>query len=246
MDKRIIAIGDIHGCRDSLELLLSKLTIRDTDILVFIGDYVDRGPDSPGTIDMLIELNQSHPHCVFLRGNHDSLLLDFVSGDPELFNPLYLSSGMGGYTTMLQYGCTKEALYACGMPPGMLPQALLDRFASLLPPAHKEFLENTRYVYAADNYVFVHAGIDPAKPLAEQDEQDLIWIREDFINYKHSLPQTIIYGHTPTVRFGSPEPRWDLKNRKIGIDTGAVWGGVLTALILPEMETISVPGYSGW
>ncbi len=242
----MIAIGDIHGCRTSLEQLLTRLVYNADDTLVFIGDYVDRGPDTPGTIELLIKLSRSHPNCVFLRGNHDSLLLDFTSGNPELFNTGYLSPGIGGQTTASQYGMTDEELADCLYNDFRPSPALLNRCTKLLPPAHREFLKKTRFMYVTDEYLFVHAGIDPGKSLAEQNPYDIIWIRDDFINVKHSLPQTIIYGHTPTVRFGKPEPRWDLKNRKIGIDTGAVWGGLLTALQLPEMKVTSVPGYSGW
>jgi len=245
MDQRIIAIGDIHGCRESLEALLAKLTILDSDVLVFVGDYVDRGPDTPGTIDTLIQLKKSHPNCVFLRGNHDALLLGMISGDLEQYEPLYLSSSMGGFTTLRQYGCSEEKLDACVQSYFSPKSTLLEYFAALLPPAHKEFLENTQYKYLVDDYLFVHAGINPSKSLAEQSNSELIWIRDEFVNFKHSLPQIIIYGHTPTVRYGLPEPRWDLENRKIGIDTGAIWGGRLTALLLPELEVVSVAGYDG-
>jgi serine/threonine protein phosphatase 1 len=163
--------------------------------LVFLGDYIDRGPDSAGVIDDLLQLRGQFPHSVFLRGNHEEMLLDALAGRdpaPFLFN--------GGARTIASY----QARGA--WPP---PAEHRDFFASLLP------------LYASTKFIFVHAGLRPGIPLAEQSPDDLLWIRADFMAAEVDWGKTVVFGHTPLE-----QPL--LIPDRIGLDTGCVYGGRLT------------------
>ena len=232
--KRYIAIGDIHGCKNQLEKLLDKISFCQEDHLIFLGDYIDRGNDSKGVLDLLIKLKSEHPNITFLRGNHEALLLNILFS--KKINPKVLEwyFNLGGVQTFTQYG----------LPVGKIINQMYftdyykePNFSEYFPEGHIEFFKNTSLYYKTDDYLFAHAGINPSKKFCEQTEESFLWIRYDFINTPHNLPQTVVYGHTPTSGF---IPRENLKERKIGIDTGAVYGGKLTALILPEMKYVSV------
>jgi diadenosine tetraphosphatase ApaH/serine/threonine PP2A family protein phosphatase len=217
--KTIYAIGDIHGCAELLEQLIAKI---DADAggleaaqLVFLGDYVDRGPDSKGVIDQLIGLRQRQPDAVFLKGNHEALLLDFLN-DPE---------GMahwldwGGEETLVSYGLS-DILRRSG-------ENLAAEFAEALPPEHLSFLKALTLKHRAGDYVFVHAGLRPGISLDEQSEEDLLWIRKRF----HNTPRdqrpsfTVVHGHQPVKK--PLDKGW-----RIDVDTGACWSGKLTAVVL--------------
>jgi serine/threonine protein phosphatase 1 len=217
----LYAIGDIHGELGKLERLLAVLPLAPDDRLVFLGDYVDRGPESAGVVSRLIELRRS-VDCVFLLGNHESMFLDFLGwkgaayfgGDAFLMN--------GGDRTLASYGAFGEHVVA-------------SRFA--LPPEHDEFYRSLRLFHHEGDYLFVHAGLgarglqsgDLAYALRVSRPEDLLWNRST-VDLPHTLGVTVIYGHTPSRDFGvrRNEPF------SIGIDTGAVYGGPLTALRLPD------------
>ncbi len=221
----LYAIGDIHGELRKLEQLLSRLGLEAGDRLIFLGDYVDRGPDSAGVVSRLIDLSR-HYDCTFLLGNHESMLLDFLGfrgaayfgGDAFLMN--------GGDRTLASYGYFSR--------PDPKPQS----FA--LPPAHERFYRNLAAYHVEGGYLFVHAGLsekvlqsgDLGFALRRSRFEDLLWNRST-AELPHNLGVTIIYGHTPardlSVRWNEPFA--------IGIDTGAVYGGPLTALRLPD-ETV--------
>jgi len=190
-------IGDIHGCLRPLKNLIDKITPEPEDKVIFLGDYIDRGPDSKGVIDFLIELSKK-TQCVFLRGNHEQMLLDVIDNNDDIF----LWNMNGAMATLRSYGSMIE----------------LETNSE-----HMEFFRNTKYYHTEENYLFVHGGVRPNIPLDRQDERDIIWIREEFITKRHNLEYTVIFGHTPfeNVYFGED---------KIGIDTGCVYGGKLTAL----------------
>ncbi len=232
--KRYIAIGDIHGCRMKLEKLLEKISFSQKDRLIFLGDYIDRGKDSKGVLKFLIELKKAHPSIIFLRGNHESLLLKILFSKKLKSRVLEWYFKLGGIQTFNQYGLPIDKIVK-----RMYFTADYNdpNFSEYFPKDHIEFLKNTSLYYKTDDYLFVHAGIDPSKKFCEQTEESFLWIRYEFIDTPHNLPQTVVYGHTTTSGF---TPCEDLKERKIGIDTGAVYGGKLTALILPEMEYVSV------
>jgi serine/threonine protein phosphatase 1 len=221
----LYAVGDIHGESEMLAELLSKLPLRPGDRVVFVGDYVDRGPDSKRVVEKLIAFSREHP-CEFLLGNHESMFLDFLGwhgsayfgGDAFLMN--------GGDRTLASYD------YFSHVDPKQ-PEFEL-------PREHAEFFRKLKLYHRDGDYLFVHAGIG-RHLLAETDidwalrhahTEDLLWDRAS-ADLPHQLGVTIVYGHTPSadfaVRFNPPF--------SIGIDTGAVYGGRLTAIRLPD-ETV--------
>ncbi len=185
--KRLIAIGDIHGCIDELNELLSQLRPKREDTLVFLGDYIDRGSHSKEVVEKLLEL-ETQTNCIFLKGNHEQMLLKLVETKQEDDVVFWMING--GKETFDNYGSFPEIF-----------------------DLHGEFLNNLKPYYLTDKYLFVHAGINPDKPLEEQTEEDLLWIRDGFIDKRHNLKQKIIFGHTA---FYKPFVSED----KIGIDTG--------------------------
>ncbi len=205
---RLLAVGDIHGCDDELGALLGAVDPLPSDTIVFLGDYVDRGPGSRAVIDRLLALRAERGcRTVFLRGNHEDMMLGYLGedgshGDAFLFN--------GGRATFASYG--------------MRPDASREEALEALPAAHFEFLRGLEISFLVEPFLFVHAGIAPLRPLAEQRRHDLLWIRDEFIRNRHRLPQTIVFGHTP-----QREVFWHLPY-KIGLDTGCVYGNRLSCL----------------
>lgn len=201
------AIGDIHGCLKSLERLISEISPNENDKLIFLGDYIDRGPDSKGVVDYLIELSK-RINCVFIRGNHEQMLLDVVDNKDDTY--LWLING--AQATWRSYGSL---------------QSLISN------EEHMEFYRNTKFYHIEDNYLFVHAGVRPKILLDKQDMRDLIWIREEFITKNHGLGYVVVFGHTPFENALIMED-------KIGIDTGCVYGGKLTAYNLTLSKKVQV------
>jgi serine/threonine protein phosphatase 1 len=203
--QRIFAVGDIHGCYDRLRALLDRIPLDwSRDQLVFMGDYIDRGPQSFEVVEHLIGLQELHPDIVFLKGNHEQMLADYLSGKDRM---LYLYNG--GQQTL-------ESYLRNGAP-GEFP----------IPPRHRRFFDTLRLFHETDAFIFVHAGLRQGLPLAEQGPEDLLWIRESFIDSQHSFGKRVVFGHTP---FDRPL----VQPNKIGIDTGAVFGNQLTCVQLPE------------
>ena len=220
----LYVVGDIHGELRKLDALLAGLPLEPGDRLVFLGDYVDRGPDSKEVVARLLELEQRYP-CVFLLGNHESMFLDFLGFEgPAYFGgDAFLQNG--GDRTLWSYDYFDEA-----RPVGEFR----------LPPDHESFLLRCVLHHVEGDYLFVHAGLD-RELLGESDlayvlrrsrPEDLLWNRSS-IDLPHRLGCTIVYGHTPSHDF---EVRWN-PPFGVGIDTGAVYGGPLTALRLPD-ETV--------
>jgi serine/threonine protein phosphatase 1 len=217
MSADIYAVGDIHGCLDRLEMLLDEVQPDlEKDVLLFIGDYIDRGPDSRRVVDYVLRLQQKYPreHVVCLKGNHEAMFLDFLEGrERELF---LFNGGLG---TLRDYWGDNW-----------------DRKKELiLPPEHESFYRELRAYYETPDYIFVHGGLKPGVPLPEQQEEDLLWIRGEFIASMEDFGRLVIFGHTP---FKSPL----MMPNKIGIDTGAVYGNFLTCLKLPQKEFF-IKGY---
>ena len=204
--KKIFAIGDIHGTVDKLAVLMDKIPIDfNNDILVFIGDYIDRGPSSFEVVDYLVGLKQDHPDIVFLKGNHEDMLQRYLAGS-DRFTYLY----NGGQQTLDSY----------------LNRENKSEF-SPIPADHLDFYESLVLFYETEDYIFVHAGMRENVPLKKQKPQELMWIREDFIDSKFNFGKKVIFGHTP---FQKPL----VQRNKIGIDTGAVYGNQLTCIQLPD------------
>ena len=203
---RRFVVGDVHGCLDELERLLDHLTPGADDTICFLGDYVDRGPNPRGVIDRLIRLRREGPRCLYLKGNHEDMFLAFM-GQPGRHGDAFLWNG--GDATLASYGCQ-----------GLSGPAVAKR----LPADHREFLAGLRTHAYIDTFLCVHAGVRPTRPLAAQSEEDLLWIREDFITQAHPFPYTVLFGHTPHREVFVDLPF------KIGLDTGLVYGNRLSCL----------------
>ncbi|MBQ9246449.1 serine/threonine protein phosphatase [bacterium] len=185
---RLIAIGDIHGEIEKLNSLLEKINPQKGDKFVFLGDYIDRGNNSKEVINTLIELSKSF-ECIFLKGNHEDMMLKIAETNKQEDVEHWLLAG--GITTYDNYGGYPEIFNL-----------------------HSEFFDNLKLYHIENGYLFVHAGVKPDKQtIEEQTEDDLLWIREEFISKPHKLPYIVIFGHTPFV-----EPF--IEKNKIGIDTG--------------------------
>jgi serine/threonine protein phosphatase 1 len=198
---RYIAIGDIHGMADQLDALLAQ--VPDDGMLVFLGDYLDRGPQVPRVLARLLALEGERP-CVFLRGNHEALALaSLVDGNIDM-ERVWLQNG--GTATLKSY-----------------------RWA--LPDDHVAFLLRTQTMYLTPDYCFVHAGLRPGAPPEATSDHDRLWIREPFLSADYDWGRLVVHGHTPT-----PNALPDVRPNRINIDTGAVYGGPLTALLLPERQ----------
>lgn len=211
--KRIFVIGDIHGCveetRILVETLVSREGVNDDDVILFLGDYIDRGPDSRGVIDYMIELRSKLPKTRFLKGNHEDMLMDFLGfggrlGQAFLYN--------GGLETIQSYGISVFAS----------PEEMV----SGLPPAHFQFLNTLESIIKIDDFICVHAGLNPLRDLTSQNDSDVFWIRDEFIANVHHFKHTILFGHTPHQEILYHLPF------KVGIDTGLVFGNKLTCIEL--------------
>ena len=220
----LYAVGDIHG---RLDLMRGLLELIEEDAharshakrrtLVFVGDYIDRGPDSRGVTERLIgDLPQGF-ETYFLKGNHEAMLLDFLEDASSLDDWLQ----NGGAETMRSYGVNTETLIRFGAPAEMWRKA----FAAALPATHLQFFRELKLSVSFGDYLFVHAGVRPGVPLAAQSEADLIWIRSPFLDYAAPFGKIVVHGHTP-----GKEPV--TRSNRIGIDTGACFTGRLTALRL--------------
>ena len=213
------AIGDVHGQIGKLELLLGHCERRcagHATRLLFIGDYVDRGPDSRAVVELLRDLQRSRPgEVVCLRGNHEAVVLAAASdrlhtlpGDVDM--ELWLGPSGGGLQTLASYGISHAS---------QLPADHLQWMASLLL-SHDDGL---RY--------FAHAGVHPDRPLSKQVEDDLLWIREPFLSHEGSFGRLVVHGHTP-LKARVP----DLRSNRLNIDTGAGYGGPITAAIFDDRQ----------
>lgn len=212
---KIFAIGDIHGCLEKLQNLMSGIDMdRRTDMLIFIGDYVDRGKFSREVVDYIISIKYEYKNVFCLLGNHEQMFMHYLNGEKE---ELYL--GNGGTATLESY----QILFSDEV----------QKRKEKVPPEHRKFFESLLPYYETEKYIFAHAGIRPGIPLNEQTMDDLLWIRYDFIYSEQDFDKTVVFGHTP-----SANPL--IGKNKIGIDTGAVYGGKLTCVELPALKIYQV------
>ena len=218
---RIYAIGDIHGRLDLLDSVLARI---DTDMIVhpasnairiFLGDYIDRGPDSKGVLDRLVDYCVTHP-SVCLKGNHEAFLHEFLK-NPEV---LSVWRNCGGLDTLLSYGLGPKI-----ETDAQDQRELASKLDRSLSSGHRQFLSGLKQYFICGDFFFVHAGVRPGICLTKQSEDDLLWIREDFLFYENSFGKVVVHGHTPV-----PEP--DVRPNRINIDTGAWATGRLTCLVL--------------
>lgn len=215
---RLYAIGDIHGCHDLLAQMHERIDAeiaRDRPAdwrIVHVGDYCDRGPDTKGVLDFLIERMAADPRVICLRGNHDEGFLSFIAGRPGA--GLFIN--YGGETTAASYGVksdfsnlarTREALIAA------------------MPDSHVRFLSTLPHSMSFGDFFLCHAGIRPGIAMDKQDPQDLIWIRETFLDYPHLHPKVVVHGHTPA-------PQVEIMGNRVNVDTRAFASGRLSGLMV--------------
>jgi serine/threonine protein phosphatase 1 len=219
--RRVYAIGDVHGRADLLSELFTRI---DDDlrsrphvdsIQVFLGDYIDRGPNSREVIDLLIERQRSH-QTKFLKGNHEDCVLRLLT-DPAVFSEWKM---IGGLSTVLSYGVTPSGHHD--------PQShsrIVTDLAHAIPDSHHRFFQSLALSFTVGDFFFAHAGVRPGIPLTAQSPRDLLWIREDFLLHEEDFGKVVVHGHTP-----AREP--DIRRNRINIDTGAYATGRLTCLVL--------------
>jgi serine/threonine protein phosphatase 1 len=225
---RAYAVGDIHGRLDLLARLepLLDAAARDPDrvlIEVFLGDYIDRGPASCGVIDRLIARAARRDRItVHLGGNHEAMLLAALADDRAFLHWL----DNGGRTTLLSYGVSPQRA-------GADPAGTRAALARAIPDSHRAFLRSLRVSFHHGGFFFAHAGVRPGVPLAAQDPEDLVWMREPFLSATGDLGAVVVHGHTPTR---APV----FRENRIGIDTGAYVTGVLTCLLVTDRQVTPV------
>ena len=226
-ETRVYAVGDIHGCTDLLRALHDAI-LEDAAgaaparrVAVYLGDYVDRGPDPRGVVDLLIEEPLPGFDLVHLIGNHEDFLLRFLRD--RTVAPVWMMNGGGA--TCRSYGVDPDAPPGYGDGVERLQRELRER----MPETHLRFFAALRPSHLEGDYLFVHAGVRPGVPLDAQDEADLLWIREPFLSSAENFGRVIVHGHTPGH---APVVRAN----RIGVDTGACYGGPLTALVLEGGE----------
>ena len=226
-ESRIYAVGDIHGRVDLLRRLHGFIhhdayeRQAPRNVVVYLGDYIDRGEASPGVIDLLLDEPLPGFEAVHLKGNHEETLLAFL--DDVGVGPGWLM--YGGAETLLSYGVVPPLAPAGGQE---LERAQAELRAKL-PERHRRFMEGLRLTHEEGDYLFAHAGVRPGVPLDQQEEQDLLWIRDEFLLSDAEFGKIIVHGHTITSR-----P--DVQRNRIGIDTGAFASGTLTCLVLEGAE----------
>jgi serine/threonine protein phosphatase 1 len=195
MSAPIYAIGDIHGQLDELHRVLDLIERdggKDAKI-VFLGDYVDRGPNSRGVVELLIEARNAGRPWTILKGNHDRYLTRFLK-DMRVYDPntsaglFWFNPRLGGDKTLKSYGVTAED--------GAPLEPILDAARTAVPLAHRAFLESLPLTHDAGDLLFVHAGIRPDVPLDAQVEDDLVWIRKGFLDHPESFGPLVVHGHT--------------------------------------------------
>jgi serine/threonine protein phosphatase 1 len=238
-DCRLYAIGDIHGRLDLLTALHGDIQADrkarphdGKDVVIYLGDYVDRGPYSREVIDYLLGEPLPGFTAVHLMGNHDEAMLRFL--EDVKIGPTWAS--FGGESTLLSYGVrTTPDMIGMRRFEGMRQQLI-----AKIPESHVAFLRGLELSYQAGDYLFAHAGIRPGVPLDRQEPDDLLWIRDTFLSSDADHGKVVVHGHTPT---DAPQVRAN----RIGIDTGAFATGILTCLVLEgEERRFLATGTADW
>jgi serine/threonine protein phosphatase 1 len=207
---RIYAVGDIHGRSDLLDLLHARieedlgLSPVENAFIIYVGDYVDRGPDSRGVIERLLAPAPASASRILLKGNHEAMLLQFLAA-PETGAEW---RQFGGMETLLSYGVDIRTMAPDGY------AALADQFARKLPAAHLGLFESLKTFTTTGDYFFCHAGVRPGTPLPQQKESDLLWIRDAFLRSDADFGKVVVHGHTPTEELC-------IRANRICVDAGA-------------------------
>jgi serine/threonine protein phosphatase 1 len=217
-------IGDIHGCLDQLKELFKN--IKPLDKVIFLGDYIDRGPDSKGVLDFLMNVQETFEgEAIFLKGNHEDMCLHWLGAYAPGDNNFDLGQAFvynGAHATLKSFGWDRNTTHFTEF---NIPQKYVDWMLSL------------RTSYEDENGIYVHAGLRPFINLADQLDEDLMWIRDEFIYSDCDFGKTVYFGHTPCQKVMLST------GNKVGVDTGCVYGHRLSMISVPEHKTISVPGW---
>ena len=227
----IFAIGDIHGCLKQLislqkNILNTKNFKKDNDLLLYIGDYIDRGPHSKDVINQIIKLQKENIKSIFLMGNHEQVMIDFLFNK---INNLKYWLNLGADQTFKSYKIEVAEFIKDGF-----GDDKIDRLRSVLlnelSDEHIHFLKNLRLSYSVGNYLFVHAGINPEKTLKDQDKMDLLWSRSDkFFDKNFKFEKIIVHGHTPEEKVINFPYR-------INVDIGCFFSGKLSCVCLNDKD----------
>jgi serine/threonine protein phosphatase 1 len=219
--ERVYAIGDVHGCAGQLvemhRLIIRDLAARPTvaPTVLHLGDYIDRGPDSAGVLTALLECGlRARARLVLLGGNHEAMLLAAVRGSDRSAAEMWLDNG--GEASLESWGIAHDVAQR--------------EWAECIPRAHLDLVRSLSLTYRQGGYLFVHAGVRPGVPIERQTTDDLLWIREPFLSSQADFGSVVVHGHTP-------RPRPELRPNRICVDTGAVFGGPLTAAVL-ELDQV--------
>lgn len=229
----IYAVGDIHGELDLLDKLLveiAKDAAKGSDhTIIFVGDYVDRGPDSKGVIDRVMN-GIAGFETICLKGNHEQIFTDFVDEPSPGQAKMWFRDLNGGRETLASYGIDAEDVIS-SLEEGGCTKRLLNS----VPMEHIKWMDALPVCHRTDGYFFVHAGVKPGVPLDKQVPEDMIWIREKFLKSRKNHGAVVVHGHTPSRSA-------EIKKNRINIDTGACYWGELTAVALggDEPRLISV------
>ena len=229
--RRVYAVGDIHGRSDLLDAALHRIAGDDgardpaQTTLIFLGDLVDRGPDSAGVVERLRRLAETDVDTRFLLGNHEEVFLLALSGD---IRAVRLFCRIGGRETLLSYGLSSAEYEALNY------EEVAERLVALVPSAHREFLAMFEQLIELGDYAFAHAGVRPGVPFAEQSAEDLRWIREPFLDHRGALEKVVVHGHTIRSEV-------EFRRHRIGIDTGGYATGRLSVLGLEGEERWILP-----
>ena len=222
--ERIYAIGDVHGCYDLMRRLIDRIGAHHAALpapralhIIFLGDLIDRGPDSAGVLDFVWNLQAKSDRVITLLGNHEEAMLGVIDGDTTMLRPWL---GFGGRDTLRSFGLE---------PPSRAedPRAFARRLQSAVPRGLVRWLRSLPLTAQSGDYFFCHAGVRPEVPLGRQTRQDLLWIRDDFLSHQDELDAVIVHGH-------SIEPECVIRPHRIGIDSGAYATGRLSAIYLED------------
>jgi len=225
----IFAIGDIHGCLKQLislqkKILNSKNFNKDNDLFIYIGDYIDRGPNSKDVINQILKLQKDNIKSIFLMGNHEQIMIDFLFNK---INNLEYWLQLGADQTFKSYDIEITEFIKDGFG-DIIIDKLRNVFLNKLNEEHIYFFKNLKLSYTARDYFFVHAGINPEKPLEKQDKMDLLWSRSDkFLDKNLKFEKIIVHGHTPENEIVNYPNR-------INIDTGCFFSGKLSCVHLND------------
>ena len=223
---QVFAVGDIHGCKNLLDKIHNKIRIATNTksgkkLIIYLGDYIDRGPDVKGTIDTLINFNLPNVEKIFLLGNHEQMFLDVLEGKN---NSLYNWISNSGLETIESYGGDLSK-YIDDNLELTFEKKIVTKIKKFLPKAHLNFFNNLKLYHVWNNYLFVHAGINPKMPIEKQQKETLIWTREkSFFDPLMTYDKIVVHGHTAKEKIEKYPFR-------INLDTGSFYSGRLSCLL---------------